>query len=157
MLVTPLNEVLASIFVLRTLVVVWVLPAFLVGVLPFVVGAYLTVLDYLTNGYGVLSTVGAVLLTLAGRAFIAAYAPSKKHRDDAFRKSIVVLPVLAFATFQFVMHFILVPLSSAFGFKDTLTVTPQIPYLVTVKIAVSLLVLGLTIMLRYVGKVSVGK
>jgi hypothetical protein len=153
----PINEVVASIFVLRTLIVVWGLPPLLLFVSPFVVGAYLSVLDYLTNGYGVLSTVGAILLTLGGRACIAKYAPSKKHRDNAFRKSAVVLPALSFGIFQFITHFILVPLSAAFGFKDALTVTPKIPYWDTVKIAISLLILGCTVMGRYVGKASVGK
>lgn len=159
MSVTPLNEVLASIFVLRTLVVVWGLPPLLVCVSPFAIGTAFKVLDYITNGYGFLSTAGTMALTFFGQAFIAAYAPSKRHRDDAFRKSLVVLPVLSFLVFQVLLHFFMVPLSAAFGFKDILTVavTPYIPYVDTIKVGISMFILGSTVMLRFIGHISVGK
>lgn len=155
--VSSLNNVVATIFVLRTLIVTGGLFPLVVMASPFVVGILLSILNTITRGYGFFSILGTMAVTLAGRAFIAAYAPTSKHRDEAFRKSSVVLPLLAFGTFQAMLHLILVPLSIATGVRPFLMSTPSIPYADAFRVSISMFLLSLTIVLRYIGVVSVSK
>lgn len=152
-----LNSVVATVIVLRTLIVVWGLFPIVVMASPFLAGVALFVINILTSGYGFISIVGTVSFTLAARAFIASYAPSPKHRDDAFQKSALALPLVSFGTFQAMLRLVLVPFSSALGFNHLLRMSPSIPYLEALRIAISMFFFGLTIVIRYVGPVSVSE
>jgi hypothetical protein len=152
-----LNTVVATVIVLRTLVVVWGLFPIVVMASPFLAGLLLFVLNTLTSGYGFISIMGTITFTLAVRAFIASYAPSPKHRDDAFRKSALVLPVLSFVAFQAMLQLVLVPVSTALGFNHLLRMYPSIPYVEALRIAISMFFLGLAIVIRYIGPVSVSE
>lgn len=152
-----LNSVVATVIVLRTLIVVWGLVPIVVMVSPFLAGLLLFLLNTFTSGYGFISIIGTVTCTLAARAFIAAYAPSPKHRDDAFRKSALVLPILSFVAFQAMLQLALVPMSSALGFNHLLRMYPSIPYAEALRIAISMVFFGLAIVIRYIGPVSVSE
>ena len=154
---SSLNSVVATVIVLRTLIVVAGLFPLVVMASPFVAGLVLSTINTLTSGYGCISILGTVMFTLALRAFIAYYAPSPKHRDDAFQKSALVLPLLSFGAFQAVLQLLFVPLSSALGFNHLLRMAPSIPYFGAIRIAISMFFFGLTIIIRYMGPVSVSE
>jgi hypothetical protein len=152
-----LNSVVGTVIVLRTLIVVAGLFPIVVMASPFVAGLALSIINTITSGYGFISILGTVAFTLALRAFIAFYAPSPKHRDDAFQKSALALPLLSFGAFQAILQLLLIPLSSALGFNHLLRMSPSIPYVGAQRMAISMLFFGLTIVVRYLGPVSVSE
>lgn len=158
MIASSLNDVLSTILIIRTLVVVCLFPTAVIFASPFLVGLASYILNQITFGYDLVSIAGTIAMTFAGRTFISIYAPSIKHRDDAFRKSSVALPALAFAFFQVLLHFVLLPLSSAAGMKHYLTSkTPSLPYFYTFQVSVSAFLLGFSIVIRYFGLASISK
>lgn len=154
---SSLNNIVATVILLRTLIVVTALFPLVVMASPFVAGLALSVINTLTSGYGFISILGTVTFTLALRSLIAYYAPSPKHRDEAFQKSALVLPVLSFGAFQAILQLLFVPLSSALGYNDLLKMSPSIPYVGALRIAISMFLFGLTIAIRYIGPVSVSE
>jgi hypothetical protein len=142
---------------LRTLLVVVGLFPVLIMTSPFVAGMILGVFNVLTFGYGFISIGGMVGLTLVGRGIIAHHAPSQKHRDEAYEKCSVVLPMLSFACIQALLHFIVIPLFNSMGTLHYLKYSPSLPYYGAIKIGIGMLFLGIIVVIRYMGPFAISK
>lgn len=140
----------------RLLVVVFIVPL-VCAFSPVIFGIYLSLLDILMSGFGFLSTIMAVCVTVLGRAAINVYAPSPKKRQDALAKSRVSLPLVGFILGRITISYLLYPLSTWLGLDGMLKYSPELPYMNALRLSACMLLLGVVILARFVGPVSVGK
>jgi len=151
MIDTSLNDVIATIFTLRTLVKSWVLLPIIIVVCPILVDVAFKILNLTSNGHSFLLIIGTILLTFVFRSFIISHSPSIEHREDALRKSFpFTLPMISFTVSHLLLWFFPISLVAGNLFK----VQIQIPHLLFLKIAVMTIILGLIVILRYTGPVS---
>jgi hypothetical protein len=115
------------------------------------------VLDRFTNNHTILSLLMVCALTLAVRKMIRRSAPSKESAEEAVAKTEVGLPCLMFLASTLVINFIVSPLERVAGIKGILTWSPTISFFSAFRVAAGMLLLGLAVILRFVGPHSVGK
>mmetsp|Transcript_32316 Transcript_32316/g.47796 ORF Transcript_32316/g.47796 Transcript_32316/m.47796 type:complete len:685 (+) Transcript_32316:1595-3649(+) len=155
MMETSVNNVVAIIYIVRILFLVWILPPVLVIVCPFVVHLIFSIVDLFSNGFGALLILCTITFTLGGKVIISAYSPSARQREDALRKSSVALPVLSFIGSRLLLWFLLIPVSVSLGIDNFLKVRLQLPYMKLLSMSTAMVILGLSVVFRYVGPMSV--
>ena len=152
-----LSQCVATIITFRRLLVVCGIVPLLVAASPFVVGAYLAIMDMVTAGFGFLSTVMAVFFTVLGRCAISTYAPTAQKRDDALSKSRVSLPLAGFVVGSILISYFLQPIGKWFRLDGMLMSSPKLPYMAALRLSACMLLLGAVVLARFVGPISVGK
>ena len=152
-----LSQCVATVVTFRRLLVVCGIVPLVVAASPLVAGVYLAIMDLITSGFGFLSTVVAVGITILGRCTITTYAPTTKQRDDALAHSRASLPLAGFALGRILIFYVLHPLASWFGLDEVLVFSPKLPYMTAFRLSACTLLLGVAILARFVGPVSVGK
>lgn len=147
-----LFEILAVFVTYRRLLVVLFSAPLAVLMLPAVVQVYLSITNWLTAGHSVLYTFNMMTLTLLGQKMIRRYAPSPKQRDVALEQSKLVLPILSILASKFCILF----LEQWLGLRGILMWTlPQvINFSNSVRLAAILTLLSASILLRFVGPLS---
>ena len=152
-----LAQVVAMIDTWRKLMVVWgLLPALMV-LSPLLVWSSMTAMNLISCGHGLLTSVGTFALTALARSTIIAYAPSIQERDLALYQSRWIVPVFSFAISRQVCIKMLDPIFSKVGLANMLHYTPRPPYMTAVRLGGAMLLLGLAIIIRFIGPCSVGK
>lgn len=152
-----LAQVVAMIDTWRKLMVVWgLLPALMV-LAPLLVWSSITAMNLISCGHGLLTSLGTFALTALSRSTITAYAPSIQERDLALYQSRWIVPVFSFAISRQVCIKMLDPIFSRVGLTYMLHYTPKLPYMIAVRIGAAMLLLGLAIIIRFIGPFSVGK
>jgi hypothetical protein len=152
-----LSQCVATVVTFRRLLVVCGIVPLVVAASPLFVGVYLVIMDFLTSGFGFLSTVMVVAITILGRCAINIYAPNAKQRDDALSRSRVSLPLAGFVMGRILIFYVLYPVASWFGLDGMLKLSPKLPYMTALRLSACMLLLGASILARFVGPVSVGK
>lgn len=150
-----LSLISAVIVTYRRLMVVWAIPPILVVVAPFVVGMLLTALNFVANEFGALLFGLSVIMVACIRRLIFLYAPSPKARDDALAQSHLLLPLLSAGFNMVVIRYVVSPIWSSLELGSILP-GAHIPYMAAFRLAAGMAVLGLVVVARFVGPVSVG-
>lgn len=152
-----LSECVAFVVTFRRLVVVCSIVPLLTLASPLVVGFYLFIMDFIMSGFGFLTTILAICITLLGRCAIALYAPSTGKRDDALSKSRVSLPLAGFVLGRILVSYLLYPIASWLGLDGVLVYSPKLPYVTALRLSACMLLLGVVVLARFLGPISVGK
>lgn len=130
-------------------------PVLVLLALPITLRLSYFVFDRLTNGHTLLSLIMTMALTSSVRRLILQMAPTKAGAQDALAKTEMGLPFLMFASTCLVTNFVLAPLESALGIRSLLTWSPVLTFSLALRACALTLLLGLSVLLRYVGPPSV--
>ncbi len=130
-------------------------PILLILALPVALRASYFIFDRLTGNHTILSMVTTWALTSSVRQLIRHLAPNKAAAQDALAKTKVRLPCLMFATTCIVAKYALSPLEDRFEIRSILTWSPVLTFSLAFRGCIFTLLLGLSIILRYVGPPSV--
>lgn len=155
-LLPSLSLVVSMSVTYRRLLVVCCLPPIVVITAPICLGLLLGVLNFITQGYGVLFAVMASLFTLCARRLVFQYAPSKKRGEEALRQSRIWLPLASVAVSLLVIRFLVFPIATILGIQGYNTLTSHFHFPAILRLAAGVLLLGLAVVARYVGPASVG-
>jgi hypothetical protein len=132
-----------------------VAPVAMVAV-PLLLRVAYFVFDRLTNNHTILSLLMTWAFTEAIRKLICQSAPSKERAHDALAKTEVALPCLMFSASAFAVRIVVTPLEDGLGIKGILTWSPTITFSFAFRLAIGMLLLGMAVILRFVGPPSIG-
>lgn len=152
-----LSLCVAFIVVFRRLLVVGAIVPLMCAASPLLVGIYLAIMDFVMAGFGFLSTILAFCFSLLGRMSIRRYAPSLKKRDEALAKSRLSLPLAGFVLGRILIKYLLYPVAKWIRIEEWLMYSPSLPYMTAFRLSACMLLLGIVVLARFVGPVSVGK
>ena len=114
-------------------------------------------LDGLTNDHTVLSLLLTTIATLVTRNMIRQSAPSKRKAEEALAQIAVGLPLLAFTVVVILIRFIVSPIEAQLRIKQLITWSPVITFTFAFRIGTGIILLGLSVILRFIGPQSIGK
>ena len=152
-----LAQIVAMIDAWRRLMVVWGLLPALTVLSPLVVWSLVTVLNHTTHGHGVLTATGSLALTAWARSMIISYAPSTQAKNDALYQSRWIIPLISFILSRQICVKLLEPVFEKIGMTELLRFTPWVPYMIALRLAGSMALLGLAVIMRFIGPCSIGK
>jgi len=135
--------------------VVWGLLPALTVLSPLVVWSLVTVLNHTTHGHGVLTATGSLALTAWARSMIISYAPSTQAKNDALYQSRWIIPLISFILSRQICVKLLEPVFEKIGMTELLRFTPWVPYMIALRLAGSMALLGLAVIMRFIGPCSI--
>jgi hypothetical protein len=151
-----LSQIVALSMTYRRLLALLGFVAVLTIAAPLVSKAAYLVFDRLTNNHTILSLVMTSAATFTVRNLIRQSAPSKQNAEEALAKTEVGLPFLMFLASAFVIQVVVTPLEDGLGIKQILTWSPTITFSIAFRLASGMLILGVAVILRFIGPPSVG-
>ena len=113
------------------------------------------VFDRLTNDHTILSLLLTVALTSSVRRLIGQAAPDKASEQEALAKTRAGLPFLMFVAACLFTNYFISPLESSLGIRSILTWAPILTFSWAVRAAAFALLLGFSVVARYVGPPSI--
>ena len=153
----PLADVVAILDSWRKLIVVLGLMPVLTVLSPLLLWSFITIMNLISAGHGVLTSIGSLTLIACVRSMIFSYAPSAQEKDEALHQRRFMIPLLSFAfSRQFCVN-LLDPLFAKFGATNLLYYTPRLPYKPALQLAGCMILLGLAVIIRFIGPCSIGK
>ena len=153
-----LSQVVAMAYTYRRIVIVWGVGPLIALFLPFVNALLRLILNGLTSGYGMLSIMLTVLCTTASYRLIQNLpsASSRKEIEEGLAKNEFRLPIVIFMASSTFSRYVLGPLIDWIGLP--LGGLPQlISFASGLRISMAMLLLGLSVVLRYVFPKSISK
>ena len=153
--VAPESLVALALTARRLFAIYMFLPA-LTMASPVVLTVASWVLNLLTQNHAILSVLLTVTMTSACRDIIVRSAPTRKKASEALAKCQVTLPLFIFVLSAIVINMCIAPLGAFFEATHFLTWSPRISVFVACRFAAGMGLLGLSLLLRYLGPNSVG-
>lgn len=153
----PLADVVAILDSWRKLLVVLLIMPALTVLSPLFLWSFFAVMNLISAGHGVLTSIGTLALIACVRSMIFSYAPSVQEKDEALHQRRFMIPLLSFVfSRQFCVN-LLEPLFAKFGTMYLLYYTPRLPYKAALRLAGCMILLGFAVIIRFIGPCSIGK
>lgn len=123
-------------------------------VVPLALKVIYFFVDFLTRSHTTLTLLMTISMTFGLRRSIDQAAPTPKHAKEALAKSRVSLPVAMFLLSCVMINLVLSPIEKTSG-RQFFTASPNISISSTLRIAVGLALLGISVVFRYISPPSV--
>lgn len=150
-----LSQVVALSMTYRLMFKVLQAPVVALLLLPVALRLCYFIFDGLTNKHTILSLTITMALTSSVRRLIHQAAPNEASAQEALTKSQVVLPCLVFTATCLFTNYFITPLEASLGARAFLTWSPTLTFSLALRAAGLAFLLGLSVLLRYIGPPSV--
>ena len=128
----------------------------ILAVTPIALNLAYMIFDRLTSNQTILTFGLTYLSTHLIQNMIRNTAPTSKDAGEALAKTEFWLPLIMFVAMSITATFVLYPLGERLGINNVLTWSPSVTFSSAFGLAVGTVLLELSIILRYVGPMSIG-